>query len=488
MTFSAPHRLTVGRILAALLLAACLTLPAGQRDARAADPDPWGKISPTVLDEMARKGRTVAIVRLEGPSAKSAGSAADSRLAVRAVQEETLAALSGEKGLSVRHRYKTMPYLVAEVEYSGLGALAALPQVAAIEADHRVAPADVESNEHVGATRVQQVFEITGAGAAIAIVDSGIDLAHPDLSGAVIAGIRILNAGTTINGDVQDDLGHGTEVAGIITGDGNVAPVGIAPDAGLVVVKALDADGGFVSDLAAGIDWIVDNNTSFTLPVRFINLSLEVLGDLPAQCPCDSLPDFGVLTTAINNAFDAGIVCIAAAGNDGDTVLRYPACLSNVVSVGATFDANFAHAPSTADDYPTTGTFNQLGGVFFANCNHTSPVVPDQLVCFSNRNTCMDFAAPGYLITTTRLGSTTQNINGFGTSQSTAHVTGALALLQEAAPELTAAEMLQLLHETAVEIPLNPAVPSGAQLDRIDIRRAVDTALKNAVADWIVFE
>jgi subtilisin family serine protease len=461
--------------------------------------DPWSKISPSALEEMAEKGRTVVIVGLAaeavdvGPAA--AGKSKSERVAarrdaVRQVQDKVLAAMNAEGGWRVRHRYATIPYVVAEVDYSALGALAGLTPVVAVQSDQRVAPADIESNETIGATSVQEIFGLTGTGVNVAIIDTGIDLAHPDLATSLVAGRRFLNQGGTIDDNVQDDQGHGSHAAGIITSDGNVAPRGIAPDAGLVVVKALDVSGGFVSDLAAGVDWIADNNTSFTVPVRFINMSLEVLGglgELPAQCPCDNLPDFQVLTAAIGSAFDEGIVCIGAAGNDGDTVLRYPACLSKVVSVGSSFDTNYAFAPSTAQQFPTTGTFNQLAGGFFAECNHTTPVIPDQLACFSNRNPCMDFAAPGYRITSVLMGSTENNLDGFGTSQATAHVTAALALLQQADGALSSAELLQLLHDTAVEIPQNQASPGGTQVDRIDVRRAVDRALHNGVGDWMLY-
>ena len=189
----------------------------------------------------------------------------------------------------------------------------------------------------------------------------------------------------------------------------------------------------------------------------------------------------------IEVAWARGVTCIAAAGNDGEPVLRYPACLSRVVSVGATFDASFTYAPAEAGTNPAI-TFNQVGGSFYADCNHTQSVAVDGIVCFSNRSLCMDFVAPGYRITSVMMGSTSSSLSSYGTSASAAHVTGALALLQQVAPGWSREQLLDLLHATAREVPLHPSAPTGARVHRVDVGSAADAVMRNTANDWLVYE
>jgi subtilisin family serine protease len=483
----------VSRWARLVLLAVAMIAPAClPRDAKAAGDASttaaWSKISRRALDAMASEGRATVIVRLRMESAVTTQiqALADRRRVVAKAQDRALTGLAAESGWKLHRRLETIPYLVGEVDYSAVGALAADPNVLSVQADQRVQPADVESNAQIGADMAQSKYGETGAGVNVGLIDTGIDLNHPDLSTAMIAGHRFLNQGAISDADVQDDQGHGTEVAAVITSDGYLAPLGVAPDAKLVVVKAMSKTGGWISDVVSGLDWIVTNNAGLSSPVRFVNLSLVVSGALPTQCPC-SLSAYEALTDAIDTAAAHGVLCVAATGNDGASVLRYPACLSTVISVGSTFDQAYPYVPNAAGDYPTTGTFRATGGSTFADCNHVTPVVADQLACFSNRSTCMDFVAPGYCITTALLGSTTANINTYGTSLSAAQVTGVLALLQGAALGKSNAQLLALLHQTATKVPLDESLPTGSQADRVDILAAIKTARDSKADHWTLY-
>src|ERR671928_1415712 len=105
----------------------------------------------------------------------------------------------------------------------------------------------------------------TGAGVRIGIVDTGVDLTHEDLAGKVVAHTSCVGAlgdPAKCSGSGQDDQGHGTHVSGIAAArrDNNVGIAGVAPDAQLVVAKALSAQGaGTVEDINAGIMWVVDH-------------------------------------------------------------------------------------------------------------------------------------------------------------------------------------------------------------------------------------
>lgn len=164
----------------------------------------------------------------------------------------------------------------------------------------------------------------TGVGSKVAVLDTGIDVDHPDLD---VAGGY--NAITNIEGAADDDNGHGTHVAGIIaalndTGEDTGAVTGVAPDASLYAVKVLNAAGsGYVSDVVEGIYWAISND------MDVINLSLG------------TSTDYSTLHTAVDDAYAAGIVVVAAAGNEGnppgkgDNVI-YPAKYSSVIAVAAT--------------------------------------------------------------------------------------------------------------------------------------------------------
>ncbi len=160
---------------------------------------------------------------------------------------------------------------------------------------------------------------VNGQGIGIAIVDSGI-APHSALSQRVVANVSFI----TGDSQVTDEFGHGTHVAGIIAGSAapasGVAPAytgGIAPGASLVNVRVLSADGsGYTSDVIAGIQWVVANRALYN--IRVINLSLGH----PVMEACATDP----LCEAVNQAVQAGIVVVVAAGNtgrvpDGRTVL-----------------------------------------------------------------------------------------------------------------------------------------------------------------------
>src|SRR3989344_1694250 len=154
----------------------------------------------------------------------------------------------------------------------------------------------------------------SGAGIKVAILDSGIDLEHPDLAGRVKGGFNALNPG----GSYDDDFGHGTHVAGIVAALNNdIGTVGVAPLADLYAVKVLDNTGnGSVSDIIRGINWATDNG------MQVINLSFTISSDVLS------------LHDAIINAAARGAVVVVAAGNGGGTA-KHPGAYPEVIAVGA---------------------------------------------------------------------------------------------------------------------------------------------------------
>src|SRR5256714_286337 len=149
----------------------------------------------------------------------------------------------------------------------------------------------------------------TGQGVRVGIVDTGVDLTHEDLAGRVVESISCVGANgdqAKCNGSAQDDMGHGTHVAGIIAADkdNGLGIAGVAPDAQLVVAKALSAAGsGTEEDINAGIKWVVDHGA------KVVNLSL---GD--PNFVFTSLMGTG-MRDGIEYAWQHGAVPVVAAGN-----------------------------------------------------------------------------------------------------------------------------------------------------------------------------
>ncbi len=166
-------------------------------------------------------------------------------------------------------------------------------------------------------TRAPEAWARTaGRGVAIAIVDTGIDTGHPDLRANLVPGYNSL----TRSSNVKDDNGHGTHCAGVAAAQAgnNEGITGIAPQAKLMPIKVLAADGGGSdASVAEGIVWAVDHGA------EVISLSLGGPGESK------------VMRDAIVYAQAKGAVVVAAMGNDGTNERSYPAAYPGVIAVGA---------------------------------------------------------------------------------------------------------------------------------------------------------
>jgi len=161
-----------------------------------------------------------------------------------------------------------------------------------------------------------------GAGVSVAVIDSGIDKNHPDLTANLAGGINFVSKNwrkPADPNDWDDAYGHGTHVAGIIAAaDNEIGVVGVAPEAALYAVRVLNKTGsGYVSDVIAGIQWAVNNDMDIA------NMSLGSDDHVESlQVACDA-------------AAAAGVILVAAAGNDGAEV-DYPGAYDSVIAVAAT--------------------------------------------------------------------------------------------------------------------------------------------------------
>jgi thermitase len=230
-------------------------------------------------------------------------------------------------------------------------------------------------------------FPATG-GVKIGIVDTGIDQTHPELSGKVVdCGAAF--GGTVASGACVDDNMHGTHVAGTIAAKANNATgvAGVAFNASLSICKALytAAGTGLTSDVANCINW------THTHGAKVISMSLG---------GGDSTTLHQAVQAAWAGGGTGGSVLVAAAGNDGDGTLNYPAAYSEVVSVAAT-DDNDARAS------------------------------------FSNANADVEVAAPGVDVLSTIPGGQYATLSG--TSMATPHASGVAGVLWQLFPTDTAA-------------------------------------------------
>lgn len=159
-----------------------------------------------------------------------------------------------------------------------------------------------------------------GNGVKIAVLDTGIDPNHPDISSKIVAQKDFTSPPQGVN----DLDGHGTHVAGIVAAvtDNTTGIAGICPECQLVIAKTIGNDGlANTSNIVSAVNWVADPNQG---DAKVINMSLAG----PVTDPA--------LQQAINDAWGKGVVIVAAAGNKGNTAKMYPGAYTNVVSVAAT--------------------------------------------------------------------------------------------------------------------------------------------------------
>ncbi len=236
----------------------------------------------------------------------------------------------------------------------------------------------------------------------VAIVDTGVDASHPDLN--VVGGFA------AVGGTFADGNGHGTHIAGIVGArDNRIGVVGVAPGARLWAVRVLGDDGtGFYTDIAAGLEFVVERSDT----IRIANLSLT--GDLA---------DSEVLRAAVQACQAAGVTVIAAAGNTRQDVAGIaPASFEGVIAVSALADKN--------------GKGGKSAGIFRVGA---TPEKDESFAYFSNFGAGIALMAPGCSIKSTLPGGGYGSISG--TSQSTAHVSGAAALYLKTHPGAMPAEI-----------------------------------------------
>jgi serine protease AprX len=306
--------------------------------------------------------------------------------------------------------------------------------------------------------------QITGRGITVALLDSGTALV-PGLDGVgkLSYGPDLSIEGNGVLTD-QDTFGHGTHLAGIIAGrDGAVlnsrtisgldpsVQLGVAPDAALLSMKLATTDGSVdVSQVIAALNWITEHQTAPDgTQVRVVNLSFGTASLQPYQ--------LDPLAAAAENAWRHGLVVVVSAGNDGQNSNRLtdPAIDPYVLAVGASDGRGTVQGWNS----PTVAPFSNSG----SDSRHPDLLAPGtSIVSLRDPGSFIDTNHPEGLVTGD---STGRLFRGSGTSQAAAVVSGAVALLLQAYPNLTPDQVKAALTQSASYVPASPRYAGAGELN-----------------------
>lgn len=254
----------------------------------------------------------------------------------------------------------------------------------------------------------------------VAIVDTGVDLDHPDLDGQFVEGYNVVNP----NEKPYDDVGHGTHVAGIVSAkvNNNEGVAGMTWYNKIMPVKVLDSSGsGSTYAVAEGIIWATDHGA------KVINMSLG------------NYADAEFLHDAIKYAYDRDVVLIAATGNDNTERPGYPAAYPEVFAVSAT-DESMKRAE------------------------------------FSNYGDYVDVMAPGASIASTYPGNQYAALSG--TSMASPHVAALAGLIRSINPDLNNEEVMDLMRSSVIDLG-DPGYDKYFGYGQIDVYKALEKAGAN---------
>lgn len=397
-----------------------------------------------LMERAGREGRVRVIVQLAMPyqlEEKLPPQARDRQREAIALRSGRLAerVLRTPAGARLK-TFKTLPFMSMEVDQDELAALLADSGIASVTEDRLHAPALASSTQTIGATTQWQAG-YDGTGRVVAVLDTGVRLDHPFLSGAIVSeacystNYALYSATSLCPGGVTASIapgsgtdcsgatgcGHGTHVAGIVAGDGATMR-GVAPGAGIIAINVFTKVSSstycgsstpcalaFTSDIVSGLERTYLLRNSFNIAA--VNMSLGG-GSYASACDANDPST----ATAIGNLRAAGIATVIASGNNGYTgSISSPACISSAISVGAT--------------------------------NKTPPI---GVASYSNSATILDLLAPGSSI----YSSTIDGSYGFksGTSMATPHVAGAFAVLRQRYPQETVDDLLERLRSSGLSI------------------------------------
>ena len=445
------------------IVAACLLLAGGHAVA-------MEKVSYQAKQLAQQQGRARVVVLMDERGPGVAGALRNAVITkeqhVRGRADAVLGSLPGS-GYRLHRRFSRVPAMVIEADADTLRRLERNVWVRKVDIDRGGTGGAVAADESSVLNRVDllQGVGLDGSGIKVAVVDTGIDTDHADLVPRVVAQQCFCSSisgsgGCCPNGQAsqsgagaaEDDHGHGTNVAGIMAGAGNVAPRGALPASQLVALKVMDGDNGFccMSDVVAALDWIATHHPDTDV----VNLSLGSSDLFPGSCDA-SASYLTALKISVDNLMSQGTVVVASSGNQGDLQrMSAPACLSNVLGVAATWDM-----PG--------------GATTFLGCTETSRS-PYQPTCFSNRSTTTSLFAAGAFVRSTGVNGGVSTYGG--TSQAAPMVAACAGALHQAAPRATVTQRMDALRLSQARLADPATGRTYPFLDCIDAARLLDPA------------
>ncbi len=376
-------------------------------------------------------------------------------------------------------KYTTIPYMALRVDEQSLKALLKDQDILQIEEDIPVPPTLNLSIPFVQADDMQMAG-YTGAGYAVAVLDTGVKNSHEFLdNGKVISeacygtttsgiapdssfftsttvcpsgGESQTGAGSGVNCDTAiDGCSHGTHVAGIVAGSGGAPGVGVAPDAEIIAIQVFSR---FDSTYYCGasnpcaLTWTSDQILALervyalrnTYNIAAVNMSLGG-GAFSNFCDSDSRKPI------IDQLRTAGIATVIASGNDSfNGLVGRPGCISSAITVGATLNSS------------------------------------DSLASYSNHANMVDLLAPGSSINSSTANSMNSYASWNGTSMATPHVAGAFALMKQKNNSWSVTEIENLLESTGINVSR-----AGITKPRIDIFAAAGITAPGPTFPWSIF-
>lgn len=331
--------------------------------------------------------------------------------------------------LTIKQDYHLIPATALSADLASLDRLSDADEVEVIWLDEPVSILLDVSTPLIRAPYVWEHWGYQGEGVTICVIDTGIDVDHPDFAGRIR-----LTADFTNKGSAADGNGHGTHVVSIVAGTGQASAgkyIGVAPAAMIMAAKVLtDKGSGQMSGVMAGLEWAARNGADV------LNLSLGSEGSSDGS---------DALCTMCNAIVDLGKVVVVAAGNSGPRrrTIGSPGAAEKVITVGASTDrdriARFSSRGPTAD-------------------GRLKP----------------DLVAPGSNIVAARAAATSMGrvVNDMytsanGTSMAAPHVVGLCALMLQANPQLLPADIKSKLMNTCLDIDQDETVQGGGRVDAL---------------------
>lgn len=430
-----------------------------------------------LIGKAEQKGAVRVIVRLQGDfkpeGILSQPEAAAQRSKIRERQGRFFNRLQGLRVKDVE-QFKSIPFTALETDAASLNQLKSDPQILSIEEDVLAAPTLSQSTNLVGA-QLAWGGGFSGAGYAIAVLDTGVDKTHNFLNGKVVSEACFSsNYGSTVSSvcpggvteSVAPDSGvncapgiagcdHGTHVAGIAAGRGNGFS-GVAKDANIIAIQVFSrvdsaescgsdpvpCARSYTSDQIKALERV--RELSATMNIAAVNMSLGG-GQYTSNCDASNYARKAV----IDNLRSVGVATVIASGNNGyNGALGSPACISSAVSVGST----------DSGSYGTTA---------------------DAVSSFSNGAAMLTLLAPGKWISSSVPGNGFKNFAG--TSMAAPHVAGAYAVLKSRAPNASVAQLTNALIKSGKSV---TDARNGITKPRINVAKALNAIMGSSAFDY----